>query len=180
MLKLDLSEVARTAGAFAEHQIDVELKEIEGMTLTAPIRGRMYISSTGRVLVIEGAVDTEVELTCFRCGITYHQPLRAEFQEDFIIRPPLATGHGSLVEEEEEAPGVRLFYEGTFDLNLDELFRQSILVALPLKPICADECQGLCPRCGHRLDEGACACEAEVINPQLSVLQQLLEQRQQT
>lgn len=178
-MKLDLSEIARTPGAFAEHQIDVTLQEIEGMTLTAPIRGRMYISSTGRVLVIEGAVDTEVEMTCFRCGITYRQPIHAEFQEDFIIRPPLATGHGPLVEEEEEAPGVRLFYEGTFDLNLDELFRQSILVALPLKPICAEECKGLCPHCGHRLSEGECACEAEAVNPQMAVLQQLLQQRKQ-
>lgn len=178
-MKLDLSEIARTPGAFAEHKIDMTFAEIEGMTLTAPVRGNMYVSSTGRILVLEGAVDTEVEMVCFRCGVTYRQPVHAEFQEDFIIRPPLAPGRGPLVEEEEESPGVRLFFEGTLDLNLDELLRQSILVALPLKPLCAEECQGLCPQCGHRLSEGQCACEPEAVHPQLTTLQQLLEQRRQ-
>lgn len=177
-MKLDLSEIARTPGAVVEHEIDLTFKEIEGMTLTAPVRGTMVISSTGRVLILEGAVDTEVEQVCFRCGITYHQPIHGEFQEDFVVHPALAHHEGPRIEEEEEAPESRLFFEGTLDLNLDELLRQSILVALPLKPLCSDECQGLCPHCGHRLSEGPCRCQPEAINPRMAVLQRLIEDRQ--
>ena len=176
-MKLDLSEFARIPGSYAEHEIDMTFKEVEGMTLTAPVRGRMTISSTGRVLLLEGAVDTEVEQVCFRCGGTYRQPVHAEFQEEFVMRPPQAPGQGPRVEEEEEAPESRLFYENTLNLNLDELLRQSILVALPMKPLCADDCQGLCPRCGHRLNEGPCGCAPEAANSPLGTLRQVWEQK---
>lgn len=176
-MKLDLSEIARIPGSFAEQPIDMTFKEVEGMTLTAPVRGTLYASSTGRVLLLEGGVDTEVEMVCARCGTTYRQPVHAQFQEDFVIKPAQAHGGGPRVEEEDEAPEERLFIEGTLDLNLDELLRQSILVALPLKPLCADDCQGLCPRCGHRMSDGPCSCTTEEIHPQMAVLQRLLEQR---
>jgi uncharacterized protein len=176
-VKLDLSEIARTPGAYTEHDIDMTFKEVEGMTLTQPVRGKLYASSTGRVLLLEGAVDTEVEQVCSRCGGIYRQPVHAEFQEDFVINPTMVPGKGPRIEEDEEAPESRLFYEGTLDLNLDELLRQSILVALPFKPLCADDCQGLCPRCGHRLSEGPCPCPPEGGDPRLAVLQRLLEER---
>jgi len=176
-VKLDLSEIARIPGSFAEQEINMTLKEVEGMTLTAPVRGKMYVSSTGHVLLLEGSVDTEIEQVCARCGTIYRQPVHAEFQEDFVIRPPQMPGQGTRVEEE-EAPESRIFIEGTLDLNLDELLRQSILIALPLKPLCADNCQGLCPHCGRRLSEGPCACAPESVNPQMAELRRLLEERQ--
>jgi len=176
-VKLDLSEIARIPGSYAEHRIDMTFKKVEGMTLTTPVCGAMTISSTGGVLLLEGAVDTEVEMVCYRCGTVYRQPVHAEFQEEFVVRPAQAPGQGPRVEEE-EAPESRLFFEGTLDLNLDELLRQSILLALPLKPLCADDCLGLCPRCGHRLSEGPCGCAPEETNPRLAAIRQVWEQKQ--
>jgi uncharacterized protein len=177
-VKLDLADIARNPGSYAEHEIDMTFKEVEGMTVTAPVRGRMSISSSGQVLLLEGAVDTEVELPCYRCGGSYRQPVHASFQEDFVVHLPTPGGQGQVaVEEDEEAPDSRLFFPGTLDLNLDELLRQSILLALPLKPVCQDDCQGLCPRCGKNLNEGACGCHEETLNPQLADLQRLFEQR---
>ncbi len=177
-MKLDLSEIARIAGSYAETPLDVKLKEVEGMTVTAPVRGTLIASSTGQVLLLEGTVETELEMTCYRCGVLYRQPVHAEFQEDFVVQPPVAHGQPLKIEEE-EAPDARLFFPGTLDLNLDELLRQSILVSLPLKPLCAEDCAGLCPTCGARRAEGPCACAPDTTNPQLAVLQQLLQTRQQ-
>jgi uncharacterized protein len=177
-VKLDLTDIAHNPGSYAELAIDVTLKEVEGMTLTAPVRGKLIASSTGQVLLLEGAADTEVEMVCFRCGETYRQPVHAEFQEDFVVHPPQQHGQAALIEEEDVAPEGRLFFEGTLDLNLEELLRQSILVALPLKPLCSDDCQGLCQHCGRRLSEGPCACQPETLNPQMAILQDLLKRRQ--
>lgn len=176
-MKLDLSEMARIPGSYAEHEINMTFKEVEGMTLTAPVHGNMTISSTGQVLLLEGTLDTEIEMVCYRCGCTYRQPIHGDFQEEFVVRPAQAPGKGPRVEEGEEMPDVRLFFEGTLDLNLDELLRQSILLALPLKPLCADDCQGLCPKCGHRLSEGPCGCAPETASPQLAVLREVWERK---
>lgn len=177
-MKLDLSDIARIPGSYAEEEIAMTFRELEGMTLTAPVRGKLIASSTGRVLLLEGAVDTEAELVCFRCGGTYRQPIHAEFQEDFVVQPPVPGGQALLIEKDEEEPDLQLFFPGTLDLNLDELLRQSILLALPLKPLCRDDCQGLCPHCGHNLNDGRCACEPTGENPRMAALQQLLEKRQ--
>jgi len=177
-VKLDLSEIARIPGSYAENEIDLTIKELDGMTLTAPVHGRMSASSTGHVLLLEGAVDTEVEQICARCGTLYQQPVHAVFQDDFVIHPPQTPGQGARIEEEEE-PESRVFINGTLDLNLDELLRQSILLALPLKPLCEESCPGLCPHCGKRLNEEPCDCQPEAENPQMAILRQLLEERQQ-
>ena len=176
---LDLSEIARTAGASHRHLIDESMSEVEGMKLTAPIQGAMTISSTGNVLLLNGEIDTEVELTCSRCGISYAQPIHAEIEEAFIIHSPLAHNAALTVEEDDEAPDTRLFNVGSVELNLDELLRQSILVVIPIKPLCAEDCSGLCPECGHPLNQGPCDCNSVKINPRMAILQQLLDEKQQ-
>jgi uncharacterized protein len=176
-MKLDLSEIARIPGSYAEHTIDMVIDEVEGMTLTAPVQGMLNASSTGNVLLLEGAVDTMVEQVCSRCGIVFPHPIHAEFQEDFVVRPPQTAGQGPRLEEDDEAPETRLFIPDTLDLNLDELLRQSILVALPLKPLCQEDCQGLCPRCGQPLNEGPCPCPPAPGATPLGDLQRLLNER---
>ncbi len=177
-MKLDLSDIARNPGSFAEQAIDMALPEVEGMTLIAPVHGKMTVSCTGRVLLMEGAVDTEIEQVCFRCGGTYRQPIHAEFQEDFVVHPPSPGGPALAIEEDEEEPDIHLFFPGTLDLNLDELLRQSILLAMPIKPLCQDDCQGLCPHCGQNWNEGQCACQPEGVHPQMAALQHLIRKRQ--
>jgi uncharacterized protein len=177
-VKLDLSEIVRTPGAKAEHEIEITLREIEGMALTAPLRGQMTITSTGTVLLLEGFVDTEIEQLCCRCGDLFRLPVHAEIQEDLIIHPGTPHGPAARIDEDDEAPESRLFYAGTLDLNLEELLRQSILLALPLKPLCCENCPGLCPHCGHMLSQGPCACRPDATNPQMAALQHLLETRQ--
>lgn len=174
-MKIDLTDIARVPGSYGEHDIDMTFKEIEGMRVLAPVRGKMMVSSTGSVLLLEGAVDTEVELECFRCGNLYCQPVHAEFEEDFVLHPAQAHGRGPRIEEDDTEPESRFFSEGTLDLNIDELLRQNILVALPLKPLCDVDCLGLCPHCGQRLCEGSCACQPDNIDARMAVLQRLLK-----
>lgn len=172
---LDLSEIARTAGASHRHIIDLSVEEIEDIKLTAPISGSININSTGNVLLLNGEIDTEVELTCNRCGINYQQPLHAEIEEDFMINSPQERHDVLTVEEDDDAPDTRLFNAGTVELNLDELIRQSVLLAIPIKPLCSEDCPGLCTNCGNPLSEGPCNCQHDDINPRMAILQKLLE-----
>lgn len=60
-------------------------------------------------------------------------------------------------------------------LNLDELALTDILLALPSKMLCRDDCQGLCPICGQNLNESHCNCK-KAVDPRLEALMQLLEE----
>jgi uncharacterized protein len=62
-----------------------------------------------------------------------------------------------------------------YQLALDELVQADILLELPYKNLCREDCRGLCPQCGKNLNEGLCGCTTKSVDPRLAVLQQLLQ-----
>ncbi len=79
-----------------------------------------------------------------------------------------------LTGEIELAPGdlTQSFYEGT-EIDLTPLMYEQIMLALPTRPLCGEECRGLCPQCGINRNTGQCACVAEAGDPRWSVLRNL-------
>lgn len=63
-----------------------------------------------------------------------------------------------------------------YKLDLDELVTADIVLELPIRILCRDDCKGLCPRCGTNLNESTCNCETKQVDPRLEVLLQLLEE----
>lgn len=62
-----------------------------------------------------------------------------------------------------------------FTLELDDVVITDILLSLPQKFLCRQDCKGLCPQCGSNLNLGDCACEKRQIDPRLEKLKQLME-----
>lgn len=60
-------------------------------------------------------------------------------------------------------------------LNLDELVSADIVLELPIKALCKEECKGLCPKCGTNLNETSCGCVTKTVDPRLEVLLGLLD-----
>ena len=58
-------------------------------------------------------------------------------------------------------------------VDLEPLVRDAVLLELPLAPLCADDCQGLCPVCGVNRNQTSCTCAAEIRDPRWSALDQL-------
>ncbi len=176
-MKLNLSDIARVPGSSARYIFDEKLVEVEDMPLLSPVTGHMDVSCTDDVLMLQGVVIADLEVLCSRCGIPISLPIRGEFFEDFIIHLPKSHLASPLADESEIAPDARIFFEGSLDLNLEELLRQVILVNLPLKWLCRDDCQGVCLQCGHRFNEGPCACLPAAGTGKLAELQRLLDER---
>ena len=59
------------------------------------------------------------------------------------------------------------------ELDVASLLWEQFLLALPIKPLCEENCPGLCPRCGANLRSGPCGCTAEDGDPRLSVFKTL-------
>jgi uncharacterized protein len=79
-----------------------------------------------------------------------------------------------LTGEIELAPGdlTQSFYEGT-EIDLTPLMYEQIMLALPTRPLCGEECRGLCPQCGINRNTGQCACVVEAGDPRWSALRNL-------
>ena len=59
------------------------------------------------------------------------------------------------------------------EINVAHLAFEEFLLALPVKALCSEECKGLCPKCGHNLNTGPCACVNDEGDPRLAALRNL-------
>ena len=109
----------------------------------APIEGEVTFSNTGNFIVARGKFHTTVELTCSRCLKSCTMEVELPIEEELPITA-LAM-EAPVEEEEEELPedAKEPFFEENI-FNLTELLRQNILVAVPIKPLCDENCKGLC------------------------------------
>lgn len=122
-------------------------------------------------IAVRFQVRGAVELQCSRCLRAFRQPVALDFTEEFRER----RGTGATGELAEDAATGATFvpYQGD-QIEVDEVLRQHILLALSMKPLCKEDCLGLCPTCGQDRNEGACRCpEPGAGDPRFRVLKGL-------
>jgi uncharacterized protein len=176
-MKIDLNEVATHLGKHISYVIDeLPIDDPDsGVKCIEPIRGKATFGNTGRLLIVRGVFETIVELECARCLGQYPMKIESPIEEAFQL-PGYVPDEDEAQEEEEavEDDSEVLFVENM--LHLTELLRQDILLAMPIKPICSEECKGLCPACGRNLNEGLCGCPPDAGESAFAELASLLEE----
>jgi uncharacterized protein len=161
--------------------------------LRGEIRIRGFLYKTGRAVIVKGTIEAEPHLDCGRCSIGFYLPLSIEFDQVFVPktqarpvyhkkqdekrgeRPPRA-GRSELSEPEEDEeldPLNENFYEGS-TLSLDEMVREQVYLALPMRPLCSPDCKGLCPVCKKDLNHFSCQCPKE--EEKFSIMKKLFNQ----
>lgn len=129
------------------------------------------ISKIGNRVLVEGSVKMTTVLKCGRCLKEFTLPLDLNFREEYLP----AEGPGAEGEQELTRKELDLSYYSNDELDLTEIVKEQILLAVPMKPLCSEKCQGLCPSCGKDLNQGACGCSREEIDPRLAPLARFKE-----
>lgn len=145
----------------------------ESARLIKPMTGHLRMRRTNQGILVDGPVEATVELTCGRCLEPFTQAIQFALEEQFYPTIDVVTGI-SLPEIENE---LVFPIDQNHQLDLREAIRQNLLLALPMQPICKEDCAGLCPQCGKNLNEGPCSCEPP-IDERLGVLGDLLKDLQ--
>jgi len=180
-MKLDLGEIATHLGKRIKYDIDEEpiVDDTGGLRCVERVTGSLAFSNTGRTIDVRGNCRTTVELECARCLRAYRLAVWFDIEEELPLE-----GHPWVSEEIEEEEALLeeerepLFVDNVFDL--DEYLRQSILVNVPIKPLCEPGCKGLCPRCGANLNDGPCGCGPESVESPFGALSSLLEEESES
>ena len=112
----------------------------------------LRLESVVEGVLVSGTVTVPVRAECARCLEPVEWDEVADIQELFVYPPQDARGHRvevELTEGEDQAPPS---IEGDL-IDLEPTVRDAVVLRLPIAPTCRDDCAGLCPECGARLDD---------------------------
>ena len=144
----------------------------EDFDAVKPFEGTVrFLWTNERIMTIVSG-DTAVTMQCSRCLEFFEQPIHIEIEEAFLPAIDLSTGKAIEAEEADDA----LRIDKHHILDLSELLRQSILLALPLTPLCKPDCAGLCPECGANQNNERCTCQHEEVDPRWAALKTFLQE----
>jgi uncharacterized protein len=162
-----MRSLSRSVPAPADLGLDV-LGVPEGSELELDLR----LESVVEGVLVSGTVDATVTGECVRCLDPVSRPLVVDLQELYAHpgREPEG-GHWERAEDrDEDLPQL----EGDL-LDLEPALRDAVVLALPLQPVCREDCPGLCPQCGQRLDADP-GHGHDVVDPRWAALRQLHDQ----
>ncbi|MCI0418456.1 MAG: DUF177 domain-containing protein [Acidobacteria bacterium] len=157
--ELDLGPLA-LKGEILESELGFDPSEIR-------VLGRIVVDLTAERQVLEvrirGRLTTDVGLPCSRCLESVQFPVATEFDQFYESNAehPL---HGEIALHERDTEIG--FFSGDF-IEVSDIVREQILLSLPMKPICREDCKGLCPHCGKNRNLSDCNCESVLVDPRL-------------
>jgi len=139
----------------------------------SPIELDARLESVLEGVLVTGVARLGVEAECARCLDPLHWDEEVDFSELFVY--PATDARGAVVEEPagDDEPMV---VDDCIDI--ESLLRDAVVLSLPMAPVCRDDCAGLCPQCGVRLDD-APGHGHQNTDPRWSALAGLLDPDQQ-
>lgn len=135
-------------------------------TLVEEHRGGKNIVQDIRLV---GDLSTRVEMRCARCL----EPVSRDISQSFdLLYRPLGVDAGRAEMHLADADVEIGYFQGD-GVTLEDVLKEQVLLAAPLKEVCREECQGLCPQCGVNRNLQSCGCVLDVRDPRWSALNQI-------
>ena len=173
-MKLDLAKIRQPQSRYDRTFAPSEIQMADdAYQVVAPVELGFDIHKDQDKFRLVGTVRTELELACSRCLEPFRLPVDATFDQRYLPQPEQATDEENEVAEEDLETS---FYRDE-EIDLTQLLREQFYLALPMKPLCGEDCKGLCPQCGTNLNTGTCDCAPAWEDPRLAPLKQLKSQQ---
>jgi uncharacterized protein len=170
-MRIEVDRLAETGESFAHTYAPGELSlEDEFVRLTAETTVEGRASRKRDEVKVKGVIKGAVEVACDRCLAPVAGKLEVEFDTAYVPQERAAKATEN-VELQEEDLAVAFYEDEAVDI--DELVREQILLALPTRQLCREECLGLCPACGKDLNAGQCSCHRGEVDPRWAALADL-------
>lgn len=175
-MRISIADIKSEAGLHKRVELELSLEPVElggqEVRFAEPFRGTAEIWNAGDRILVRAELVGEATLVCSRCLTSFTEPLSVSFEEEFV---PEGSVEADSEEEQEESDRTVTEYSGD-EIDLSEPLRDNILLELPMKPLCDEDCKGICPRCGTNLNQAECTCadSSEAVDPRLAALKDLL------
>ncbi len=163
--------------SFGLHEFDFEEK-IESFEVEGPERFpntifvHIHVDKESSNMVITLTVRTKARFVCDRCLDEFDQEIQETSQLLYSREQPAVEYSEYFREYDDE---VRPYSPEMDILDLTKDVRDTLLLAVPMKLLCKEDCKGLCPVCGANLNHETCSCKVETVDPRWEGLKKLLQ-----
>ena len=183
-MQFDLRQLGRRGGGgeslrdehvertFQPAEFDPSIVEDEEYKVVAPVHLVMDVHKDKDAYRVVGTVRTRLQLECGRCLEAFEIPVDSPFELRYV--PEVQAGADDAEREVTEDDLTTSYYKDE-SIDLGELMHEQFVLALPMKPLCAEACKGLCVHCGTNLNKGTCDCAPQWTDPRLAALKGLLK-----
>ena len=142
---------------FEPARIEFASENLDQATPLHAVGSAELLKNTGGQVRIQGRYTVEVTALCDRCLALARFPLDAGF--DLFYKPVSVIARAEEVEIDEGEAQIGFYENG--GLELEDVLREQVLLALPMQRICGEACQGICPMCGQNRNRAACDCKMD-------------------
>ena len=163
-MTLDLRRIFATDNSVLDIDGSLDMSDVDiyyGFPLKKPVKYHGTVSNSSSMVNLNLQIDFEVCAPCDRCGV-----LASECHSVTIDKSLAA----SLQRQESDT----IIVVPDMRLEVDELVYSEVILNLPTKHLCKEDCKGLCQKCGKNLNEGKCGCDSSDPDPRFEKLRELL------
>lgn len=169
-MRIELENLEGDKGNFAHVYQPEELNPVdERVSLVAPADVNGKIRLSGNQVFVNGHIDTRAEVECDRCLKPVQLPVSADFTLEYISGSDYESRKAAELAESEMSVAV---FDGEA-IDVDEIVKEEILLAVPTRMLCREDCKGICPECGTDRNTDECSCVTNDIDLRWAALKNL-------
>lgn len=171
-MEINITQLRKNPGDTLEFHFNEDIGTLsfndEQFLVKGPVDFQGKIINAGRLLQVRGKIVGTVNLQCSRCLDSFDYNIKTSFEESYCHENDVAVIKEEGIEEEE----CNIFKGEKIDFIED--VKECLALSIPMKPVCKEECKGICPQCGQNLNLKKCDCIQESIDHRFEVLKKLL------
>ena len=143
----------------------------ESAVFLKPVHAELIVKKVGEEILIKGKIVTSLSLICSRCLVPYETLVDSSF--DLFYLPEEL----DLMQDQLESDDLNklFYYDGKIDI--EEVILEQLNLVFPAKPLCAADCQGICPVCGKVIRDSQCVCVQKSSDPRLKKLKTFIKNK---
>ncbi|MBC8161405.1 MAG: DUF177 domain-containing protein [Roseiflexaceae bacterium] len=144
---------------------------LDETTVLRDLVGSVRFTRTASGVLADVQAHSKVDTQCIRCLTAVQPPVQIVFRDEFHSVVEVTTGY-ALPKPDEDDP---YFISESHLVDLGGAIREYGLIEMPMRPLCREDCKGLCPNCGADLNEGPCDCVEDTSDNRFDALKKLLD-----
>lgn len=169
-MRIELDKLEEQSAKFAHTYGADELSlDDEYARLTEPPQIAGRINRSGHEVRLRGRITARAEVDCDRCLKVVTVPIETGYDVTYVPASDYVEQSTAELQEEDLALSV---YEDEL-IDIDELVREQVLLAIPARALCTEDCKGLCPVCGANRNDTPCDCESQATDPRWGALKDI-------